>query len=122
SLGPRDVDNSPLGGNRRLNFSLEAYIPIPGADRTLRALTFVDAGQVWGLAPRRDSNGNFVVINGRPVYEDEKTDLGNLRYSVGIGVAWISPLGPLKLSYAYPLNRKPEDRVQRFQFQIGTGF
>lgn len=122
SLGPRDVDNSPLGGNRRLNFSLEAYIPIPGADRTLRALTFVDAGQVWGLAPRRDSNGNFVIVNGRPVYDDEKTDLGNLRYSVGIGVAWISPLGPLKLSYAYPLNRKPEDRVQRFQFQIGTGF
>ncbi|MGZ9060173.1 MAG: outer membrane protein assembly factor BamA, partial [Burkholderiaceae bacterium] len=122
SLGPRDVDDSPLGGNRRLNFSLEAYVPIPGADRTLRALTFVDAGQVWGLAPIRDSNGNFVVVNGRPVYEDQKTDLGNLRYSVGIGVAWISPLGPLKLSYAYPLNSKPEDREQRFQFQIGTGF
>ena len=122
SLGPRDVDGSPLGGNRRLNFSLEAYVPIPGADRTLRALTFVDAGQVWGLAPATNSSGNFVLVNGRPVYEAEKTDLGNLRYSVGIGVAWISPLGPLKLSYAYPLNQKPEDRVQRFQFQIGTGF
>jgi len=122
SLGPRDVDDSPLGGNRRLNFSLEAYVPIPGADRTLRALTFVDAGQVWGLAPARDENGNFVIANGRPVYEDQRTDLGDLRYSVGIGVAWISPLGPLKLSYAYPLNRESQDRIQRFQFQIGTGF
>ncbi len=76
SLGPRDVDDSPLGGNRRLNFSLEAYVPIPGADRTLRALTFVDAGQVWGLAPSRDANGNFVIVNGRPVYEDERTRPG----------------------------------------------
>ena len=122
TLGPRDVDDSPLGGNRRLNFSLEAYVPIPGADRTLRALTFVDAGQVWGLEPKRDANGRFVIVNGRPVYEDQRTDLGDLRYSVGLGIAWVSPLGPLKLSYAYPINRKPEDRVQRFQFQIGTGF
>jgi len=123
SLGPRDVDGSPLGGNRRLNFSLEAYVPIPGADRTLRALSFVDAGQVWGLQVRRDANGNPIgTAMNRPIYDKEKIDLGNLRYSVGVGVAWISPLGPLKLSYAYPLNRKPEDRVQRFQFQIGTGF
>lgn len=71
---------------------------------------------------RRDSAGNAVIVNNRPQYEDEKIDFGNLRYSVGIGVAWISPLGPLKLSYAYPINRKPDDRVQRFQFQIGTGF
>ncbi len=123
SLGPRDVDGSPLGGNRRLNLSLEAYVPIPGADRTLRALSFVDAGQVWGLQVRRDANGNPIgTAMNRPIYDKEKIDLGNLRYSVGVGVAWISPLGPLKLSYAYPLNRKPEDRVQRFQFQIGTGF
>ena len=122
SLGPRDVDGSPLGGNRRINLSLEAYVPIPGADRTLRALSFVDGGQVWGLQVRRDSAGNAVIVNNRPQYEDEKIDFGNLRYSVGIGVAWISPLGPLKLSYAYPINRKPDDRVQRFQFQIGTGF
>jgi outer membrane protein insertion porin family len=37
-------------------------------------------------------------------------------------VAWISPIGPLKLSYAYPVGSKPQDRLQRFQFQIGTGF
>ena len=131
SLGPRDLDDSPLGGNRRLNFSVEAYLPIPGADRTLRALAFTDAGQVWGIAPRRDAAGNFVLVpftdrfgqaQLRPIYDKEKIDLGNLRYSVGLGIAWISPLGPLRLSYAYPLNRKSEDRLQRFQFQIGTGF
>ncbi len=41
---------------------------------------------------------------------------------MGLGIAWISPLGPLKISYAYPLNDKLGDRLQRFQFQIGTGF
>jgi outer membrane protein insertion porin family len=102
SLGPRDQFGQPLGGTKRLNLSVEALMPLPGADRTLRALAFADGGQVWG--------------------EGQPTRLGDLRYSAGFGVAWVSPIGPLKLSYAYPLNSKPEDRVQRFQFQIGTGF
>ncbi|MBC8119190.1 MAG: BamA/TamA family outer membrane protein, partial [Burkholderiaceae bacterium] len=93
---------------------------IPGADRTLRGIAFVDAGQVWGQIPKIE-NGQVVIVNGTPAFENEKLDL-DLRYSVGIGIAWISPLGPLKLSYAYPLNTQPTDRIQRFQFQIGTGF
>jgi len=107
SLGPRQLlaDGSPgssLGGTRRLNFSIEGLVPLPGADRTLRALGFIDGGQVWG--------------------RDEQVRLGDLRYSVGVGIAWISPIGPLKLSYALPLRSQPFDRLQRFQFQIGTGF
>src|SRR5690606_33122000 len=102
SLGPRDTFGDPIGGTRRLNGSIEALLPLPGADRTLRGLAFFDAGQVWGA--------------------DQDVRFGDLRYSAGLGVAWISPIGPLKLSYAYPLKREPGDRVQRFQFQIGTGF
>jgi outer membrane protein insertion porin family len=102
SLGPRDANGDPLGGNRRLNFSLEGLAPLPGADKTLRALGFLDMGQVWG--------------------EGQKLRLGDLRASVGFGVAWISPLGPMKLSYAYPLRKRETDQLQRFQFQIGTGF
>jgi outer membrane protein insertion porin family len=64
----------------------------------------------------------FCSSTGNLIYRNQKIDLGDLRYSVGVGIAWISPLGPLKLSYAYPINQKPEDRIQRFQFQIGTGF
>ncbi|MGE5162057.1 MAG: outer membrane protein assembly factor BamA [Betaproteobacteria bacterium] len=131
SLGPRDLNGNPLGGNRRFNASLEALVPLPGADRTLRAMAFLDMGQVWGqsvLCPD-GSTPNFSATttvvcptSGNPVYENQRIDLGELRYSVGIGIAWISPLGPLKLSYAYPINDKPGDRLQRFQFQIGTGF
>ena len=49
-------------------------------------------------------------------------DLADLRYSVGIGVSWISPLGPLKFSLAAPIGDKENDEIERFQFQIGTGF
>lgn len=102
SLGPRDALGNPTGGTRRLNLSLEALAPLPGADRTLRALAFVDGGQVWSA--------------------EQRVRLGELRYSAGFGLAWVSPIGPLKLSYAYPLKKETGDRLQRFQFQIGTGF
>ncbi len=107
SLGPRQLlpDGTlgdPLGGTRRLSFSLEALAPIPGADRTLRGVAFIDGGWAWGA---RDT-----------------VRLDDLRYSAGIGLAWISPIGPLRLSYSVPLNRQPFDRLERFQFQIGTGF
>jgi outer membrane protein insertion porin family len=130
TLGPTDFFGNPLGGNRRFNASFEALLPLPGADRTLRAAAFLDMGQVWGqnvLCPDRSVPtvvGNLVTCPtaGAPVYENQPIDFGDLRYSAGIGVAWISPLGPLRLSYAFPLNDKPGDRLQRLQFQIGTGF
>ena len=114
SLGPRDASTGDrLGGDRQFIFSAELLTPLPGADRTLRGLLFFDAGNVWGY--RRDGVG---VDN----YYREDLDFGDLRYSVGFGVAWISPLGPLKFSLAFPLNKKDGDDTQRFQFQIGTGF
>ena len=131
SLGPTDLSGNPLGGNRRFNASFEALAPLPGADRTLRALAFLDMGQVWGQSvfcpdgstPNFSATATVVCpTSGNPIYRNQKIDLGDLRYSIGVGIAWISPLGPLKLSYAYPLNDKPTDRLQRFQFQIGTGF
>ena len=102
SLGPRDSLGNPTGGTRRINGSLEVLAPLPGADRTLRALTFLDAGQVWNV--------------------EQTVSLRDLRASVGFGIAWVSPIGPLKLSYAFPLRKEANDRLQRFQFQIGTGF
>ncbi|MEO7336541.1 MAG: outer membrane protein assembly factor BamA [Caldimonas sp.] len=104
SLGPVDVTGAYIGGNRRLNINNELYLPVPGTgnDRTLRLFTYVDAGNVWG--------------------ENEKLELKSLRASAGIGLSWVSPVGPLKLSYGTPIRKKPEDRIQRLQFQIGTAF
>ena len=104
SLGPVDVTGAFIGGNRRFNINNELYLPIPGAnaDRTLRIFVYADAGNVWG--------------------ETEKVTFDSLRASAGLGVSWISPVGPLKLSYGAPIQKKPEDRIQRLQFQIGTAF
>jgi len=102
SLGPVDVFGTPQGGTRRINFQTEVLTPIPGGDRTLRVFGFLDGGWVWG--------------------QDDKVSLSDLRFSTGGGIAWISPLGPMKFSYAYPINSKDSDKLQRFQFAIGTGF
>jgi len=110
SLGPRDtlangqLSENTVGGNRKLVGNVEFLFPFPGAgmDRSLRLGAFVDGGQVW--AP------------------EQKLSLGDLRYSAGISVTWSSPIGPLKASVAQPLNKKEGDKVQNFQFQIGTIF
>ncbi len=122
SLGPRDIYDQPLGGNRRLNATIEAYVPLTGGDRTLRASVFVDTGWVWGQIPTCSVPLVGLTCNGQLSYVNENIDLGQLRYSFGVGISWLSPMGPLRLSYAIPFNDKPFDRLQAFQFQIGAGF
>jgi outer membrane protein insertion porin family len=132
TLGPRDVYGDPLGGTRRFSANFEALVPVPGADKTLRGIAFLDMGQVWGPGCNGIYDGGVplaaIALNpaaycSGPFYGNTAgIDLSLVRYSVGIGIAWISPMGPLRLSYAYPLNLEPWDRIQRFQFQIGAGF
>jgi outer membrane protein insertion porin family len=102
TLGPRDINGNPLGGVKEVNGSLEALATLPGADRSLRGLIFLDGGNVWGSG--------------------EAIRFAAVRAAAGIGIAWISPIGPLKLSLAQPIRYQPTDEIQRFQFQIGTGF
>ena len=93
-----------LGGPIRVIGNAELQMPFPGSgqDRSLRWFAFMDAGQIY--------------------QEGEPIRANQLRASAGLGLSWISPVGPLKLSYAKPLNAKPGDRLERFQFQMGTGF
>ena len=105
SLGAVDPTTADaLGGASRLIGNAELQMPFPGSgqDRSLRWFGFLDGGQVY--------------------QEGEKMRISELRYSTGLGISWISPVGPLKLSYAKPLNAKQGDRLERFQFQMGTGF
>jgi outer membrane protein insertion porin family len=105
SLGAVDPTTfDALGGASRLIGNAELQMPFPGSgqDRSLRWFGFLDGGQVY--------------------QEGQKMRLSELRYSTGLGISWISPVGPLKLSYAKPLNAKQGDRLERFQFQMGTGF
>ena len=102
SLGPRDIYGNALGGKRKIVGNAELFYPILKGDKSVRLSGFLDAGQIY--------------VNGfQPEFE-------NFRYSGGVGLAWNSPIGPLKFSYAIPLNDIPADRIQRFQFQVGTVF
>ena len=108
SLGPRilntDGDLDAIGGNRRIIANAEYYFPLPGTgrDRSFRLSAFFDAGNVWG--------------------QDEKLEFSELRYSAGLGFSWSSPIGPLKLSVGFPIKKEEDDKIQRFQFQLGSVF
>ena len=93
-----------MGGAKKININTELLFPFPGAgnDRTLRLYGFFDIGNVFGA--------------------DEKISFSELRTSTGIGVSWISPVGPLRLAFAKAIRTFPGDRIQTVQFQIGTTF
>ena len=105
SLGPRDsVTNLSLGGAKKINLNFEALAPFPGAgnDKTLRLYSFLDMGNVYGA--------------------DQPITPADFRSAVGVGISWISPLGPLRLAFAKPVRSFDGDRIQSIQFQIGTSF
>lgn len=104
SLGPRDLNNLATGGSKKLTLNGEVIAPFPGTgnDRTLRMFSFVDVGNVFA--------------------ESDSVKFNDLRASYGVGISWISPVGPLRFAIANPLRKKPGDRIERFQFQIGTSF
>ncbi|HLL12851.1 MAG TPA: outer membrane protein assembly factor BamA [Rubrivivax sp.] len=104
SLGVVDPTGAYIGGAKRINLNTELYFPVPGtgSDKSLRIFAFADAGNVWR--------------------EDDRITSESIRSSAGLGLSWISPVGPLKLSWAKPVRVLRNDRIQRFQFQIGTAF
>lgn len=109
SIGPRDFDPSTgddfaVGGTRKIVGNAELFFPVPLVKNTsqFRLSAFMDAGSVYA--------------------ENQSIELGELRYSAGVGVTWVSPFGPLKLVFAKPLNDKDTDRTQTLQFQFGQQF
>jgi len=100
----RNLGLTATGGTKKVNFNLELLSPLPGGgkDRTLRVYTFLDAGGIYGA--------------------DESIQLNDMRSSVGVGISWISPVGPLRLAFAKPLKQFDNDRIQSLQFQIGSSF
>jgi outer membrane protein insertion porin family len=106
SLGPRDPNTQAfLGGNKSMIGNIELLFPIPGMEKekSVRLSAFLDGGRIFG--------------DNTQVYGS----LG-MRYSAGLAVSWFSPAGPLKLSWAKPLNEKTGDKIQNIQFTLGTMF
>ncbi len=105
SLGPRDATTGDyLGGTKKVALNVEVQAPFPGAgnDRTLRMYGFFDVGNIYG--------------------PNDKITFGDMRSSVGVGISWVSPVGPLRISVAQPVRKFTGDKIQTLQFQIGTSF
>jgi outer membrane protein insertion porin family len=101
TIGPKDINGDPTGGPRKLQANMELLFPFPGLenDRSVRVSAFFDSGTV----------GNTIEFN-------------LVRASAGLGLLWVSPMGPLKISFATPFRKQPDDEVQQFQFTIGGLF
>ncbi len=89
----------PLGGSLLLAGTVEAIFPRLIESRAARVSAFVDFGNVY------DGSDNF--------------DAGDLRVSTGVSLLWRSPMGPLSISYAYPIRKKDGDQIERLQFTFG---
>ncbi|MGH8280742.1 MAG: BamA/TamA family outer membrane protein, partial [Gammaproteobacteria bacterium] len=107
TLGPRDSIGYPFGGRTQVYMQNELILPSFGkkddaGSGSSRVAAFIDVGNAF-------------------------TDPGDfrwreLRYSAGVAATFLTPLGAMKFSYAFPLNPKPGDQTERFQFTLGTYF
>ncbi|ALO46045.1 outer membrane protein assembly factor BamA [Pseudohongiella spirulinae] len=108
-------DRNNFGGNLLTTASFELLFPMPFVqDRgQIRSSFFVDVGSVFSTdctlrQQRFNSCSDF--------------DVGQLRYSVGVGVTYLSPFGPLTFYLAKPFSRDERDQTKSFDFTIGAGF
>jgi outer membrane protein insertion porin family len=94
-----------IGGNKSATGSIELLFPIPGMEKekSVRLSAFLDGGRIYGEGAQVPST------------------MG-MRYSAGLAVSWFSPAGPLKLSWAKPLNEQAQDKIQNIQFTLGSMF
>lgn len=103
SLGPKDEFDDPLGGNARVLGNMELILPGPFGEnsKSTRIGLFVDGGQVYDT-------------------DAEKVDLGELRYSTGVTLYWMTPVGAMSFTVAKALNAQSGDTTEGFQFNLGT--
>jgi outer membrane protein insertion porin family len=101
NIGPKDINGDPTGGERKMVGNLELLFPVPGMqnDKSIRLSAFLDGGIIG-------SDYSF----------------GQARTSVGFAVSYVSPFGPLKMSFAQPLKSQEGDKLQKIQFQFGQQF
>lgn len=119
--GQTDPSPEEVGGNALVQFGTELALPLPFKGdwtRQVRPVLFAEGAQVF------DTQCDvFTTDAAKQTCKDEYGfDLGNMRYSVGVGFTWITMIGPLSLSYAFPLNDKPGDETKEIQFEIGRTF
>lgn len=116
-FGPRDSNGDALGGKYYVAATVEGQMPVPFLpdELGLSMAAFADAGSLWGV----DNELKNAIASGSDTIESEDFDL---RASVGVGVLWQSPFGPLRADFAWPLAKNDADETQVFKLSGGTRF
>ena len=141
SLGPKypsvifqetaqtDQDQEEVGGNALVQFGTELALPLPFKGdwaRQVRPVLFAEGAQVFDTqcnVPTGSILVNSTNVDIKQYCKDNYNfNFDNMRYSVGVGFTWITMIGPLSLSYAFPLNDKKGDDTKSIQFEIGRTF
>ena len=121
TLGPQDTppsglafydDPDPIGGNVQVEMGAEVLFPLPFLkdQRSVQSSLFLDMGNIFNTKCGETQVNCF------------KPDVGELRYSVGLGATWLSGFGPITFSIAKPLNSNDFDETEVFQFSLGNQF
>ncbi|HET8729154.1 MAG TPA: BamA/TamA family outer membrane protein, partial [Alphaproteobacteria bacterium] len=109
-IGPRDSDGNALGGNQFVTATAELSFPIGLPEELgLRGRTFTDIGYLTDLDEEEEP--------GNPISQED-----SIRVSVGAGLSWTSPFGPIRIDFAVPVMSEDFDEEERFRFSFGTRF
>jgi len=104
-VGPKD-GNDYVGGNYAASFNISSSLPyLFENNQYIDALIFSDTANLWGID-----------------YDSSIDDSNQIRSSIGIGLDWLTILGPLNFSLAAPISKANTDKTQNFRFNIGTTF
>ena len=104
-VGPKDGSDF-IGGNYLTAFNLTTSIPkLLDNSQTIDFVAFFDAANVWGVD-----------------YDSSIDDKNDIRSSIGLGLNWMTAIGPLSFSYAEPITKNDTDILERFRFNLGTTF
>jgi outer membrane protein insertion porin family len=114
---------SALGGNILVEGSTELIFPFPFVEdqSSLRSVFFLDAGNVFTDQCYTPTDRDVPDLDSHPFCQ-EGVDLSKLRLSTGVGVTWVTAIGPLTFTYSFPLNDEEDDRTEGFEFSLGQVF
>ena len=112
-----------LGGNVLVETSLELIFPLPFIEdrSSLRSVVFLDAGNAFTDKCYKPNDPDVPSLTEHP-FCNEGIELDEMRISTGVGVTWITAIGPLTFTYSFPLNDKDKDRTEGFEFSLGQVF
>ena len=109
------VTDDVIGGDKMLRASLDFMFPLPYMQQAgIRGTFFADAGIVWGDVS--------TTIGAASVNISAPFSASNVRVSLGLGIEWVSPIGPIALVWGFPVRTVAGDIEKRFEFALGRGF